>query len=149
MNKEEAVEKLLRYLDSISVGWMDRKITTYRYRVALNIEKQIKENKLMTPKDADFNGFVIGKGEPGVFIFYREYVGYYCYDYAFYFIIPRTPQKKPYVEIWNGEEVDSIGLFEIDKKSYDWAYPTKTYDITSLVMKTSQMPYMNWKRPPL
>lgn len=142
MDKEEAFNKLWDYIKSIKVDEMFYKTTTHRDMIILNIERQIREYKLESPKGADFNTFKIGEGEQGVFIFYRVYVGYYCYDYGFNFRIPTNTEIKPYMELWPPETLgDNVRV-------YDWASTADTYDITSLVMKTSQMPYMNWRKPP-
>ena len=143
MDKQEAVEKLVSYLDSITVDRMFRNTTTYRDMLTLNIQRQIRESELKNPKEARQQGFEIERDEPGVFIFYNEYLGYYCYDYGFYFRIPTSKSKYQPTEPWFPENARN-GI----KKIYNWGYPYQTYDITSLVMKTFQMPYMNWKRPP-
>ena len=143
MDKQEAVNKLIQYINSIEVDEMLYKTRAYRNEVILKIGNQIKVNKLTPPKGIGYQHFEIQEGEPGVFINFAEYLGYYCYDYGFYFRIPTSPENKPTIEIWTPDNE-----YGVKKRIYDWGAPQNTYDITSLVMKNSQMPFMNWKIPP-
>ncbi len=147
MDKEKAVNKLLDYLNSIEVDGLKMQMfygtKADRHMIVLNIKTQIRKYKLENPKGAEYKSFEIGEGEPGVFISYQDYVGYYCYDFAFFFNIPAHTQITPFVTIWTPDNE-----YGVKKRIYEWTNTKNTYDITSLVMKTSQMPYMNWNENP-
>lgn len=148
MNKEEAIEKLLEFVNSL--GSEDKS-------VSLNdslFEKLRVENESIPIGKIDGNRFIATKGDKGVFIFYNSYVGYYSYDFAFYRNFPRNKTTGYSLQkfkrgIYNWE-TDYQGKDKDGKliKYYPWAVPEATYDITDLVMGNKQMSLMNWKRPP-
>ena len=148
MNKEEAIEKLLDFVNSLGSKYDSVTLNDRLFNI-------IRKNKMkpIGKVDGKSGKLKATDGDEGVFIFYDSYVGYYNYDFSFYRNFPRITttgysleQFKRGIYDWDGEsaKIEDGKLV----RYYPWAVIEATYDITDLVMGKKQMALMNWKRPP-
>lgn len=102
MNKEEAIEKLLEFVNTL--GSKDKSVSLNDSLFYI-----IRKNKMKPVGKVDGRSGKLKatEGDDGVFIFYNTYVGYYNYDFAFYRNLPR-------------KTVIDYSLKQFKRGIYDW-----------------------------